>query len=69
VLSLAEAPRHPHLAARGTFAERDGVVQPGPAPRFSGTPAVLTGPPALPGEHDAEILADWAIDLRSPSPD
>ncbi|MGK5642958.1 CaiB/BaiF CoA transferase family protein, partial [Streptomyces sp. URMC 126] len=32
VLSLAEAPGHPHLAARGTFAERDGVTQPAPAP-------------------------------------
>jgi alpha-methylacyl-CoA racemase len=63
VLSLAEAARHPHLVARGTFAERDGVVQPGAAPRFSGTPAAPTGAPARPGEHDREILADWGIDL------
>jgi alpha-methylacyl-CoA racemase len=34
VLSLADAPRHPHNAARGTFAERDGITQPAPAPRF-----------------------------------
>jgi alpha-methylacyl-CoA racemase len=34
VLSLAEAPSHPHLAARGTFAELDGLLQPMPAPRF-----------------------------------
>lgn len=34
VLSMAEAPRHPHLAARGTFVEVDGLVQPAPAPRF-----------------------------------
>jgi alpha-methylacyl-CoA racemase len=34
VLSLAEAPNHPHLAARGTFAEIDGLLQPMPAPRF-----------------------------------
>ena len=34
VLSLAEAPAHPHNAARNSFAEIDGVVQPAPAPRF-----------------------------------
>ena len=34
VLSMAEALAHPHLSARGTFAEIDGVVQPAPAPRF-----------------------------------
>jgi alpha-methylacyl-CoA racemase len=39
VLSLAEAPRHPHNAARGTFVEVGGMVQPAPAPRFLGTPA------------------------------
>jgi alpha-methylacyl-CoA racemase len=39
VLSLHEAPRHPHNVARGTFVEADGVIQPAPAPRFLGTPA------------------------------
>jgi len=39
VLSLAEAPRHPHNVARGTFVEAGGMVQPAPAPRFSATPA------------------------------
>jgi alpha-methylacyl-CoA racemase len=34
VLGLAEAPGHAHLAARGTFTERDGLIQPMPAPRF-----------------------------------
>jgi alpha-methylacyl-CoA racemase len=34
VLSMAEAPRHPHIAARGTFVEEDGMIQPAPAPRF-----------------------------------
>ncbi len=38
VLTMAEAARHPHNAARGTFVER-GVVQAAPAPRFDGTPA------------------------------
>ncbi|MDB5715827.1 MAG: CoA transferase [Sphingomonadales bacterium] len=35
VLSLAEAPHHPHIAARGTFISVDGQTQPAPAPRFS----------------------------------
>ncbi|WP_372731637.1 CaiB/BaiF CoA transferase family protein [Novosphingobium sp.] len=39
VLSLREAPQHPHNVARGTFVEEDGFLMPGPAPRFLGTPA------------------------------
>jgi alpha-methylacyl-CoA racemase len=39
VLSLTEAPQHPHNVARGTFVEEGGLVQPAPAPRFSATPA------------------------------
>lgn len=39
VLSLREAPRHPHNVARGTFVEDGGMVMPAPAPRFLGTPA------------------------------
>jgi alpha-methylacyl-CoA racemase len=62
VVPLAEAPRHPHLAARGTFVERDGVTQPAPAPRFSRTAATLSAPPADPGEHTREALAAWGID-------
>ncbi len=38
VLTTAEAARHPHNAARGTFVEQD-VIQAAPAPRFDGTPA------------------------------
>jgi alpha-methylacyl-CoA racemase len=62
VLSLKEAPEHPHIAERGTLVSRDGVVQPAPAPRFSATPAELTTPPALPGEHTRNALADWGFD-------
>jgi alpha-methylacyl-CoA racemase len=61
VLSLAEAPEHPHLAGRGTFARPDGVLQPAPAPRFSATPTAAGRPPPAPGRHSAEILADWGI--------
>ena len=37
VLSMAEAPAHPHNAARGTFVDAGGVLQPAPAPRYSAT--------------------------------
>jgi alpha-methylacyl-CoA racemase len=61
VLGLGEAPHAPHLAARGTFVERHGTVQPAPAPRFSASPAELGGPPPLPGAHSRAILADWGV--------
>ena len=61
VLSLSEAHLHPHNQARQTFVERDGVLQPAPAPRFSRTPAVIAGPPPAPGEHTAAALADWGF--------
>ncbi|WP_026212631.1 CaiB/BaiF CoA transferase family protein [Longispora albida] len=61
VLSLLEAPSHPHLAARGTFVTRDGVLQPAPAPRFSRTPATLTTRPPQPGEHSRTALESWGI--------
>jgi len=57
VLSLAEAPNHPHNKARGTFVNIDGVTQPRPAPRFSRTKPVIQGPPCWPGQHTSEVLA------------
>jgi alpha-methylacyl-CoA racemase len=48
----------PHMAARGTVVEPEGVPQPAPAPRFSATPATLDRPPPRPGEHTGEVLAD-----------
>ena len=44
VLTLAEAPLHPHMAARKTFVQRHGVTQPAPAPRFSRTPSAIREP-------------------------
>jgi alpha-methylacyl-CoA racemase len=41
VLTMKEAPEHPHMAARKTFVTRHGVTQPAPAPRFSRTPSVI----------------------------
>ncbi|MDQ4132855.1 MAG: CoA transferase [Actinomycetota bacterium] len=60
VLSLEEAPGHPHNRARSTFVERDGVVQPAPAPRFSRTPPAIAGAPPRPGEHTDDILLAWS---------
>jgi alpha-methylacyl-CoA racemase len=64
VLSLSEAPQHPHNVERGTFVERNGVVQPGPAPRFSRTPPEIQRPPSFAGQHTDEALADWGIDVE-----
>ncbi|MFS4108522.1 CaiB/BaiF CoA transferase family protein [Streptomyces sp. PD-S100-1] len=61
VLSLTEAPGHPHLRERGTFTEVEGVIQPAPAPRFSRTPGAIQGPPAEPGQHTDEVLGDWGF--------
>jgi len=58
VLDMDEAPRHPHNAARKTFVDVDGVLQPAPAPRFSRTPG-QAGTVAAPGQDAAAILADW----------
>ncbi|MGW5000418.1 CaiB/BaiF CoA transferase family protein [Streptomyces hydrogenans] len=69
VLSLREAPAHPHLAARATFAEHGGLVQPAPAPRFSVTPGTLRTGPALPGADTAEVARDWAVPALCPAPD
>ncbi|MGB9116227.1 CaiB/BaiF CoA transferase family protein [Bradyrhizobium sp.] len=41
VLTMAEAPQHPHMAARKIFVNRHGVTQPAPAPRFSRTPSAI----------------------------
>ncbi|MEU7026172.1 CaiB/BaiF CoA-transferase family protein [Streptomyces sp. NPDC046275] len=61
VLSLREAPAHPHLAARGTFVEHGGLVQPAPAPRFSATPGAVRTGPARPGADTDEVARDWAV--------
>ena len=58
VLTANETPDDPHLAARGTVVDLDGVPQPAPAPRFSGTPAALDRPPPSAGEHTDELLAE-----------
>ncbi|MFH8401281.1 CaiB/BaiF CoA transferase family protein [Streptomyces anulatus] len=71
VLSLAEAPHHPHLAARSTFVEHSGLTQPAPAPRFSATPVSVRSGPARPGGDTAAVAADWDVPALRPadSPD
>jgi alpha-methylacyl-CoA racemase len=60
VLDFEEAPRHPHLQARGSFVETGGVVHPAPAPRFSRTPA-QAGPVPAPGAHTETLLAELGL--------
>ncbi|WP_399933187.1 CaiB/BaiF CoA transferase family protein [Streptomyces kanamyceticus] len=61
VLSLREAPAHPHLAARGTFTDHGGITQPAPAPRFSATPTRVRTGPARPGADTADVARDWDV--------
>lgn len=56
VLSMSEAPAHPHNRARGIFVEQDGVVQPAPAPRFDRTPSALPSAAPVIGCDSASIL-------------
>jgi len=61
VLTLAEAPAHPHNVAHGTFTVVDGVVQPAPAPHFSRTPAQAPDLPGAPGQQTTDVLLDWGF--------
>ncbi|MCU1371132.1 MAG: smtB [Ilumatobacteraceae bacterium] len=61
VLSMDEAPGHPHIAQRETFTEVAGLVQPGPVPRFSRTPGSIERPPPHVGQHTDEALEAWGI--------
>ncbi|MER6282130.1 CaiB/BaiF CoA-transferase family protein [Streptomyces sp900105245] len=64
VLSLREAPHHPHLAARGTFTDHGGITQPAPAPRFSVTPTGIRSGPARPGADTGTVARDWGMTER-----
>ncbi len=65
VLSMAEAPQHPHNHARGTFITLGGATQPAPAPRFSVTVASMPQPAPMAGQdnclipnHKSELVAE-----------
>ena len=65
VLTLDEAPSHPHLQSRGTYVEIDGVTQPAPAPRFSRTPSAMPKPFEPWQRNDAHtILGGWLDSSR-----
>lgn len=64
VLSFAEAPQHPHMKARGTFVDVEGVVQPAPAPRFSRTVPDVPKAPREPSRDVAATLANWKAGRR-----
>jgi alpha-methylacyl-CoA racemase len=61
VLSMREAPAHPHNMARETFIDVDGIMQPAPAPRFSRTPGAVRRPPSHAGQHTDAVLAEWGL--------
>jgi len=61
VLSLGDAPTHPHNRARATFVEVGGVVEPAPAPRFSRTPSPRPTPSPGPGVHATGELLQWGL--------
>ena len=61
VLSLGEAPAHPHNRERATFVDVGGTVEPAPAPRFSRTPPPTPSPPPGPGVHAPEMLLHWGL--------
>jgi alpha-methylacyl-CoA racemase len=60
VLTLREAPEHPHMRARGTFVEIGGIVQAAPAPRFSLTPAPTPTQPPLAPTPASDVLLAWS---------
>ena len=61
VLSMTEAAEHPHMRARETLIEQDGLLQPAPAPRFSRTPNPPPGPTPSPSVDSAALLAEWQV--------
>ena len=62
VLSIFEAPAHPHNVARKSYLEVDGIMQQAPAPRFSRTEAVISGGARIPGQDTLAVLKDYGFD-------
>jgi alpha-methylacyl-CoA racemase len=58
VLTMDEAPSHPHIRDRASFVSVDGVLQPAPAPRFDRTPTSTPSAPVEPGTDSSAILAE-----------
>lgn len=64
VLSMAEAPHHPHNVARGVFWDIEGQTQPGLAPRFSRTQARPPHGPEAPGASDEVAMREWGYSAQ-----
>ena len=62
VLTLGEAPLHPHNRARDTFINIEGVIQPAPAPRFSRSRTTNPHAPPTIGANADQVLDDWGFD-------
>jgi alpha-methylacyl-CoA racemase len=62
VLSIAEAPQHPHNVARESFVTVEGAVQPRPTPRFSRTASGTPTPARMPGTDTLAVLRDCGFD-------
>lgn len=62
VLSMSEAPSHPHNKDRQSFIEIEGVVQAAPAPRFDRTPAAVRRPPHPLGGDTDTVLTELGYD-------
>jgi len=58
---MSEAIADPHLHARGTLVDIDGVIQPNVAPRFSRTPGEVGVPARTAGADTNDALRDWGI--------
>ncbi len=65
VLSPSEAAGDPHVAARGTFLEIDGVTQAAPTPRFSGTPGQVSLSARKASRSEKNALVRWGIPMAS----
>ncbi|MDA8371401.1 MAG: CaiB/BaiF CoA-transferase family protein [Nocardiopsaceae bacterium] len=63
ILSMPEAPEHPHVKARGSVVRKGGRLYPGPAPRFSRTPGAATRAPDFPEPALGDALKRWGVDL------
>jgi len=61
VLSLDEAPDHPHMAARGVYERRGDVVHPAAAPRLSRTPGQAGQLAPSPGQDASTVLSTWGV--------
>jgi alpha-methylacyl-CoA racemase len=61
VLPMSEARAHPHVVARGSIVEHDGMDQPAPAPRFSRTEVEIAGEARLPGDDTEAVLTSFGF--------